>query len=410
MSGSPKYTTAQLTAQRQAELAARVQQREFQRQQRLAREREQRLAVWRTALVQRHRAQTSTIVGLAASAGDAGQADAQRALQTQITALGHEITRAAHQEHDMQRLDAALSSVESQTSWLGLTIAVTIAQQQRQASLDALTAALARESDRAHLDPQGFAEVNRRIAAAAQGTGNPQAFGGLHRAAAEAVSAHLAQVRKRAMDLARMTRDANEVTGLAQALLAGLEAADLSVDGQEELRDLLGQLEHAVAAEDVDGAAEASTRISAAMKSVDAAYEQLVAEQDRADLVLEALVAALPRAGLQVVKDSLVADATGVRLAARQSDGTQIGILVTPQEGGTARIEYRAPGRDFAVEATADGEVAVCDLTEQVLVKLHSELGQEDVETDGLRWSGQPRPDQRAARKLRTRTSGERRA
>jgi len=116
----------------------------------------------------------------------------------------------------------------------------------------------------------------------------------------------------------------------------------------------------------------------------------------RTRLIVEAAAIALPRAGFQVLPETFTSAGSDVSLQVTRADGSVMGVSVESIEDGV-RLVYDGRAADFTVEQTADGAAAVCDRTEELLERFHSELGVQDIETGQLWWKGKPeRPDHRA--------------
>jgi hypothetical protein len=140
---------------------------------------------------------------------------------------------------------------------------------------------------------------------------------------------------------------------------------------------------------------------SRAAATLESAFDCWLDQLDRAQLVSEAVARALPRAGFTIVPGSYQAQNTSVTIQARRADGSVVQMAFVPDEGSNVEIVYHADGTDFVLEQTVDGEVARCDLTEEILEAFHDELAKEDVVAGELQWEGKPttRPDAREARR-----------
>ena len=111
----------------------------------------------------------------------------------------------------------------------------------------------------------------------------------------------------------------------------------------------------------------------------------------RAPAVAAAVVAAAPRAGLRVVPGSFVRERGHLMFrTTRTDDASTLDIDVTAGQGGKVSIGYHGTGSDFRTELTTDGQEKRCDLTAEILTRLHGELAAEGVGTHGLHWEDKP--------------------
>ncbi len=402
MSRSPKYTPSYVTAARERELEERRRERERQRQEEAAAEHRRQVAAHRTALEGSRATTRQRATALQPGAAAAGLAPTQAGLV--VAADGYAATISSAGEHELGRIDGELRGLNQQVDRLSLEVSEFLARRERQGALKATRATLDEEADRAHLDPAGYAEVDRLLGRAEQAVGDVTAFQAVHRELTAAIAAHLDRARARRLELAAMRRESQELTTVLGGLIAEADEVGAELVGLADCRALLSALAAEVAAEDTTAARRSAERGRALHQALVAAFDTWQDESDRTELIMDALANALPKVGLSIVPGSYRQLGSGSTLVAQQSDGSTVQIAVVPDEDGQSQIVYHASGRDFVLEQTADGEVARCDLTAEILEKLHDRLREDDVETGDLFWEGKPRPDQFKAKNIHTST------
>jgi hypothetical protein len=225
------------------------------------------------------------------------------------------------------------------------------------------------------------------------------AFNAAHSQLSDAIRAHLTRAQDRREALTRMREDAAEARAAVTGLLAEARSAGASLEGAAEAERLLAALADAVNAADVPRALSAAAQAKDAARGLESEFDGWLDQLDRTQLIFEAVTRALPRAGFQILADTYAVRGSDVTIKAARSDGSVVQLAVVPDDANGAEIIYHADGTDFVVEQTVDGEVARCDLTEEILERFHTELEADDVLTGELRWADKPvtRPDARKA-------------
>jgi hypothetical protein len=201
--------------------------------------------------------------------------------------------------------------------------------------------------------------------------------------------------------LARMRAEASQAQSALRELVDEARSAGASLTGDAAAEEVLAALAAAVDDEDVPRALSLAAQARQAVIRLEREFDGWLDQLDRVQLVFEAVARALPRAGFTILADSYAVSGASVTVTAERSDGSVVQLAVVPDEANGVEIAYHADGTDFVVEQTAHGEVARCDLTEEILERFHVELAAEDVVTGELRWEGKPatRPDAREAKK-----------
>jgi hypothetical protein len=143
-------------------------------------------------------------------------------------------------------------------------------------------------------------------------------------------------------------------------------------------------------------AASGAAALTRAVEKLETFLEEWLDKIYQTRLIVDAAARALPRAGFQILPETFSSAGSDASFQVARADGTVMGVSVECINGGV-RLVYNGRAADFTVEHTADGPARVCDRTEELLERLHSELGVEDVEAGQLWWEGKPeRPDHRA--------------
>ncbi|MBL7252714.1 hypothetical protein [Paractinoplanes lichenicola] len=386
MSRSPKYTSAQLAEAQEAEIRRRQQERERIRAQQEHEARMRRLAAMRDDLAGRADALTDRARRLSADAADTGFAARLDEVTRELAAVREAATRATDESlgaQVAQRVAAAEAALQQVTA----KVNDVLARRRRDQALVLVRAGLATEPDRHELDPADRGRVDALLEQTTAAAGDEAAFDRLYPELARAVDEHLTRARARRIELAEMRAAATVATGTLRRLLDEITKAEAAadVDGFTAAEDVLRRLRAAADAGDVPSARGLTADAERAAAQVTATFDRWQVEQDRTTEIFKAMQKALPEAGLQVDNGSLEFVGSGTRFTAHDAGRHPVRIAVTHNEEG-ARITYHADGHDFTVEHTAEGDVAVCDLTSAMLERFHAELAKNDVETGELMW------------------------
>lgn len=399
MSRSPKYTSAQVVAARERELAERRRQREQERKQREAQARRQRQAAERAAIAADVAGLRVRVQDAAASVAAAGLGDRQARLLAALGTLATDTT-AASTDATLRAARDKLGGLLHEADEVAVETAGILATRERSRAIAALRGSVAAAPDRADMDPAGAREVDRLLAQAGTLLADANGFANVQAQLTAAIREHLGRVQARRAALARMHEEADAARSAVAELLAEAAAAQVDLASAAAAEQLLAALASAVAASDVAGAGAHSARLRQAGQELESEFDRALDQLDRAQLVFDAVARALPRAGFTVLADSYAAQGANVSIRAERADGSAVQLAVVPGQGNDVEIVYHADGTDFTVQQTADGEIARCDLTQEILERFHAELAAEDVAAGELRWSGKPttRPDAREAR------------
>jgi hypothetical protein len=406
MSRSPKYTTASLVAARERELAERRRQREQERQRREEAARAKRREAAR-ATITSELAKVRAMAELSApDAVAAGLGKRNGQLVAELDKIAAR-TSAATAEGELKAARGQLDAASRELNDITLAAAGILAKRERAHALASLRASLTTAPDRAELDPAGAAEVDKLLAAAEGQVSSAEGFPAAQAALAAAIGDHLSRVQARRAALAQMREEAGIARSAVTAVLSEARSADVELDGTADAERLLTRLAAAVDAQDVALASSLAAELRRAGQDLERSFDGWLDQLDRAQLVFDAVTRALPRAGFTIMADTYAAEGTGARVRAKRSDGSSVLLSVVPGPGDRVEIVYHADGTDFVLEQTADGEIARCDLTEEILERFHTELAAEDVEAGELRWQDKPttRPPAKEAKAYWQQTS-----
>jgi hypothetical protein len=389
MSGSPKYTTVNFEAARQAQLEAARQLREQERQRRQEEQRQLRIQAGIRAAQLRLTRVDGRIAALREQSAGLPQLAEVTELATRAGTLSV-AARGALDEGRISRLNKDLRDVERRTDKLTTAVARELTLREHGGAVDLIVAQLDSVSTRESLDPGGYRSVTELVAQARERIGDTRRFPAAYDKLSETATQHLDRARDRQALLLRLATESDEVTARLTAVLDDAEAAGIAIPDvgrvKAAISDLRGEADgqHTARWEQrIAGLRRSTEEVTA---HVDARLDQL----ERMTIIVEAASAALPASGLRVVPGSLQEQDGSVTFLAARTDGTPITLTVYAGDGRGTRLEYDTGGGDTVVETSVDGEIRRCDLTEQLLERFHTELDRQGVRTDGLHWAGKP--------------------
>jgi len=396
MSGSPKYASVALNSAARQRLEEERRRRAEERQRRAEERYRQRVAE-RAAMIGRRRdvaagrvqELTRQVGGLSGiDSGDRREllsrlADLDRRVSVNSGALG------------VDTATAELMAVEQHLSAVLTRSADESAGADRVAAVAALAVSLDAEPDRLKLDAGGARRVDDLLRSARDLVHDARRFRSVHAELTEQARQHLENVETRRSTLTAVEEQAAEALEAFEAVLA--EAGEIGVElpGQDRAEATKMRLLADLAAGLAEPAARGAATLTRAVEELETSLEEWLDRVYRTRLIVEAAAIALPRAGFQVLPETFTSAGSDVSLQVARADGSVMGVSVESIEDGV-RLVYDGRAADFTVEQTADGAAAVCDRTEELLERFHSELGVQDIETGQLWWEGKPeRPDHR---------------
>ncbi|WP_267254249.1 hypothetical protein [Catenulispora rubra] len=394
MSGSPKYTTAGLYAQAAAVAAAARRAREAARR---AAEAAARQAYLRQRAQQFVDRLADVVARLDLLDADARQVGVSAAVQTVRGEAGEAARRlrGAATEDAVAFGDRVIVDLETRVAQLVQSVTAGLARKQRQDAVAAVRAQLAAASARVAFDPAGAGEVDgmlTRADSAATDAAFATAFGAL----TARVAGHLAAAAGHQAAFERTRDAARQETERLKRLLDEAGEAGLDLPGARPARSAAQRLRQALSGGWPGAGALSSAdadlrKLHTANGALETELEEWMRRLDRAAAVAAAVVAAAPRAGLRVVPGSFVRERGHLMFrTTRTDDESTLDIDVAAAEGDKVSVGYHGTGTDFRTELTTDGQEKRCDLTAEILTRLHTELAAEGVGTDGLHWEGKP--------------------
>ncbi|MFF7971564.1 hypothetical protein [Streptomyces sp. NPDC007905] len=409
MSGSPKYSFAELDRIRQQQLAEQRRQREERARLKRERERDRRVRAERKKLTARRSALAGRVAGQRDAALATGEVSRHSHLTTVLTAVADAIA-SARDEPSLEAAWSALATAEEGATALDVAVSAALARQERSAALAVLESGLAAFADRAELDREGAEEVAAALDEARRQAGSPDRFPAARLKAADAAERHLRRAQERREVLARARRQAEQAHQELAALVSEAEQAGAGLDGLEAARPLLRQLSAAADRGHLPEITRLTGQARDRLTTLAAAFDAWLDELACVQIVLDAVRRALPAAGLRLEAGSVQSDGTSSMLTARRVSGDRIVMAVVADGSGGAQLVYEAEGHDFVTRLSASGEERSCDLTAEVLERFQEALEPEGVRAGELTWDGKPeRPPAREAKQLPTDRFRERR-
>ncbi|MFI1708611.1 hypothetical protein [Streptomyces griseoruber] len=392
MSGSPKYSYAELDRMREQQLAEQRRKREEKARQKRLRELARRVRSEREKLSARHSALSARVAGQRDGARANGEGARHTHLTTTLTSLAATIA-AVSDEPSLEAAWAALAAAEQTTTALDVAVSAALARQQRSAALAALETGLAAFPDRAELDPEGAGDVTAALDEARRHVGSPDRFPAARATAADAAERHLRRAHERREELARVRRHAEQAHQELTSLIAEAEQAGAGLDGLDAAAALLRRLTAASDRGDTSEITRLTRQTRQQLTSLSADFDGWLDELACTRIVLDAVRRALPAAGLRLDPDSVQTDGTSSILTAHRASGDRIVMAVVPDGSGGAQLVYEAEGHDFVTRLSATGEEQSCDLTAEVLERFQEALEPEGVRAGELSWQGKGKPE-----------------
>lgn len=394
MSGSPKYTTADLFAQAAAVAAAAQQARQAARRAAEAAARQAYLQQRARHLADRLAEVVARLNLLDADARQVGASAAVQSVRAEADAAARRL-RGAAAEDTVAFGEQATIDLETRVAHLVRSVASDLAGKRRQDAVASVRAQLAAAPVRAAFDPAGAAEVDRMLALADGATADA-AFATAFSTLTAGVAGHLAAAAGHQAAFERARDTARQEAERLKRLLAEAAEAGVDLTGAKSAQSAVHRLRQMLGGgwpgTGTMSSAETDLRkLHTANGALETELEEWMRRLDRAAAVAAAVVAAAPRAGLRVVPGSFVRESGHLMFrTTRTDDASTLDVDVAAGDGGKVSIDYHGAGSDFRTELTTDGQEKRCDLTAEILTRLHTELAAEGVGTDGLHWEGKP--------------------
>ncbi len=394
MSGTPKYSQAELDRQRQERLEAeRRQQAEAEARRRAEaaeRERQRRLA--------KRRQQADR--DLQALSDRLAQADAypsdRQSIQAQLAQLQPQIARATEEAAVHQAL-AALNDLSRHLDRAIDRKRRDDEEKKRRDELDKqrfaleeLERAIARipAAEAAKFDPEGQQATRHAIETAqrAIAKGNPEAARAPLAQAQQIATQHSDRVAERQAQWQQRLAQAEQAQGDIASLLAGLQADAVVMRwcgaGVSQAQDVLSQAEAAIRAEDFARVGDLLSQLQARSQTLLAEANAAQLKADKRDFIADSMAQVLQDMGFAIVqRDFEHPDhpASAIVMAAANNAGKGIAISV-PTEG---QVFYDVEGYPKNLAA------AVCDEAETVLNEMHDMLAEQfGIQMGEVMWEG----------------------
>ncbi|KOR35589.1 hypothetical protein AM228_17480 [Planktothricoides sp. SR001] len=401
MSGSPKYSSAELDRQRQEKLERdrreRAAEEERRRQEAAAREKQRRLENRRTKVreqAQKFQAELSQ-----------QQANlypkAAQTLQQQLQQHQQKI-QTAQSEPTLQEISQHLEQLQQEMQ-------VHIAQKRRddeekkrqaeldrqQFALEELQRQLGQIPDGAKFAPQSEADIAQKLQNVKQfiQTGNPIAVRQPLQAAEQALAQHRQRVTERRAEWQRRQAQAEQQLGDLQALIAGLQADPVVMRWQpQEVAQLESQIAAAtqgITSEQFEVVGEILATCQQQSQNTIKTANAAQLKADQRDYIADSIAQSLESLGFSILaRQAEHPDnpASAVILGAATYAGKGISVSI-PVEG---EVFYDVEGYSKSTEAAVGGgSAATCDEAEAVLNEMGKILETEfGVQMGELQWEG----------------------
>lgn len=399
MSGIPKYVDVELARAARQRREEERRRRAEERQRRAQKRHQQRVAARDVTIGHRRDVAAGRVQELTRQVGELSHIDPgdRRELLRRLAELNQRVMVTSG-ALEVDTATTELMAVEQQLSAVLARSADAAAGADRVSALGVLTVSLGAEPDRLKLDATGARRVDGLLRSARDVVHDARRFRSVHAELAEQARQHLENVQARRRALAAVTEQATEALEGFEAVLAEADEIGVELPGQDRAvatkERLLADLSAGLAKPAASGAAA----LNKAVAELEASLEEWLDRLYRTRVIVEAAAEALPRVGFQILRETFTTTGSDASFQVARADGSVMGVSIESVEGtdGGVRLVYDGRAADFTVEQTADGAVATCDRTEELLERLHSELAVEDIETGTLSWEGKPgRPDRR---------------
>jgi DNA repair exonuclease SbcCD ATPase subunit len=401
MSGSPKYSRAELERQRQEELERQRRERaaaeERRRKEAEAREKKRRLENRRTQVQQ----QAETFKAELSQQQANLYPEAAQTLQQQLQQYQQTI-QTAQSEPALQEVSQHLEQLQQQMQGH-------IAQKRRddeekkrkaeldrqQFTLEELQRQLAQIPDGRKFAPESEAALAQNLQNVKQAiqTGNPATVRQPLQVAEQALEQHRQRVADRRAEWQRRQAQAEQHLGDLQALVAGLQADPVVMQWQpQEVAQLATQIEAATAAITSEQFEQVGEILATCQQQSQSAIKTANAAQlkaDQRDYIADSIAQSLESLGFSILtRQAEHPDnpASAVILGAATYAGKGISVSV-PVEG---EVFYDVEGYSKNTEAAVGGgSAATCDEAEAVLNEMGKVLETEfGVQMGEVQWEG----------------------
>lgn len=420
MSGSPKYTRAELEQRRQAELERKRREKAERaarrRQEQEARERQRRVNARRQQVQQQHKALQTSLTAQQNAIYDHARNDLATRLNQQQKAI-----QSASSEAQLQTIATALEQLEQELQGAIAQKRRDDEAKKRQAELDRqrfLLQELRQQwqqiPDAEEFDMAGHQAVHRALAAVekAIAQGNPAPVRQPLQDAEQALTQHQQQVQTQRAAWQQRKATAETQLGELQTLVAGLQDDPVVMQWQgAEVAQMQGQVQEAERAIAQEQFEQVGTVLQASQHQGQVILETANAAQlqaDQRDYIADSIAHSLNALGFTVVSRQAEHPdhpASAIVLGAVTHAGKGISVSV-PVEG---EVFYDVEGYPKQTEAAiGGGAAATCDAAEQVIGEMHGILAEQfGIQMGELQWEDKdPHRKLRQADELPRQSSG----
>ena len=403
MSGTPKYSQAELERQRQQQLEEERRRKAAEearlRAEAAERERRQRLENLRNRVNSQQQSVSAQVQQQQSSMYPQDATALQQRCQNQINPI-----RQAQDESRLQNVATELNQILQDCDKAVTRKRRDDEEKKRKAEIERLQfelEELEREvgripaGDASKFDATGQSSVQQALGAvrSALASGNPQTVQAPINNASAVVKQHTQAVSQRRAEWEKRKAEAEQVVGQIQDLMTGLKADPVVMrwhsHSMAQLENQLKQAQQAIASEQFDQPSQILAKIQAQEKQIieEANIAQLKA--DKRDYITQSIVATLQDMGFAVlsIDDEHKGHPSTAKVFTATASGRAINVSV-PVEG---QVWYDVDGYSKkTVASVADGSpVAICDEAEAVLTEMHSALQQEfGIQMGEISWQG----------------------
>lgn len=403
MSGTPKYSSAELERQRQQQLEEERRRKAAEearlRAEAAERERRQRLENLRNRVNSQQQSVVTKIQQQQSSVYPQDATDLQQRCQNQTNTI-----RQAQDESQLQNVANELSQILQDCDQAVTKKRRDDEEKKRKEEIERLRfelKELEREvgqlptSDVSKFDAAGQKSVQQAlvIVRSALASGNPQTVQAPIKNASTLVKQHIQTVIQRRAEWEKRKAAAEQVLGQIQDLVTGIKADPVVVRWHShsiaQLENELKQAQQAIVSEQFDQPSQNLAKVQAQEKQIieEANIAQLKA--DKRDYITESIVATLQDMGFAVL--SVTDEHTGHPSTAKVFTATAAGRAISVSVPVEGQVWYDVDGyAKNTVASLADGTpVAICDEAEAVLTEMHSALQQEfGIQMGEISWQG----------------------
>ncbi|KKI98225.1 coiled-coil domain-containing protein [Prochlorothrix hollandica] len=403
MSGTPKYSPAELERQRQQQLEEERRRKAAEearlRAEAAERERRQRLENLRNRVNSQQQSVASKIQQQQSSMYPQDVTALQQRCQNQINTICQ-----AQDESRLQNVATELNQILQDCDKAVTRKRRDDEEKKRKAEIERLQFELEElergvgripASDASKFDATGQSSVQEALGAvrSALASGSPQTVQAPINHASTVVKQHTQAVSQRRAEWEKRKAEAEQIVGQIQDLVTGLKADPIVMlwhsHTMAQLENQLKQAQQAIASEQFDQPSQILAKIQAQEKQIieEANIAQLKA--DKRDYITQSIVATLQDMGFAVlsIEDEHKGHPSTAKVFTATAAGRAISVNV-PVEG---QVWYDVDGYSKnTVSSIADGSpVAICDEAEAVLTEMHTALQQEfGIQMGEISWQG----------------------